>query len=216
MSVNFKDLRTSQDEAQRSVRDFVSTPQGIIEIYEPTVADIVDIIKIQRGESEESIPPEEVEIDGITVIKELFPLLTSLDLSELTDEEIQDTIENPSIHLLTVQQIVSQIVQEANKYYAQKVKTEIINAESTMAQVDLINTIPSIILNKSKFDGEANELYANVQKAEEELEKAIEEEKMIEKEIEAIKSKVVMEEIESDEGETEYEITKDEIEEVEE
>src|SRR5699024_4789559 len=128
-------------------------------------------------------------------------------------EEIQDTIENPSIHLLTVQQIVSQIVQEANKYYAQKVKTEIINAESTMAQVDLINTIPSIILNKSKFDGEANELYANVQKAEEELEKAIEEEKMIEKEIEAIKSKVVMEEIESDEGETEYEITKDEIEE---
>ncbi len=187
MSVNLKDLKASQDEANRKIRDFVSTPQGVIEVYEPTMSDIVDIIQIQRSENEnEDELAEEVEFEDLTVIKVLFPLLTNLDFSELPDEEIQEIIENPSIHLLTVQQIIAQIIQEANKYYAQKVKTEIINAESTMAQVDLINTIPSIVLSRSKLEGTSNELTDNVAEAERKLQEAIEKEKVVKDQIDEV------------------------------
>lgn len=215
MSVQLKDLKASQDEASRKIRDFVSTPQGVIEVYEPTMSDIVDILEIQRSENEDELS-DEVEFEDITVIKVLFPLLTNLDFYDLSDKEIKEIIESPSIHLLTVQQIIAQIIQEANKYYAQKVKTEIINAESTMAQVDLINTIPSIVLSRSKLEGTSNELTDNVAEAEKKLQEAIEKEKVVKEQIdEAVnqekdnsiqKTEDQQGELVSDEGEVDAEL----------
>jgi uncharacterized radical SAM superfamily Fe-S cluster-containing enzyme len=168
VAVKISDLKVSQSE--RQVREYLNTPQGAIEVYEPTLEDIQKIIDMQKAEDMEN---GVVLFDGVQVIRELFPMLTNIDLGDLTDEQLEEVIENPSIHLLTAQQFVAQIVAEANKLYAERVKTELMNAESTMAQMELISTIPTTIIENAKKEGKIGELVEKVEKASKELDEAI-------------------------------------------
>lgn len=172
MGINIKGMQVSNE---KQVREIINTPQGSIEIYEPNFETVKTIVDMQFGQqfgAETGV----ISFDGATVIKELFPLLTNIELNDLTDEELEDVINNPSIHLLIAQQIVAQIVAESNKLYAQRVKTELMTADSTMAQVELINSIPNIILDKAKRDGNVSDLMSKVESASKELEEAIEKE----------------------------------------
>lgn len=147
--------------SEKSVREVVNSPQGLIEVYEPTTDIVGEIIEIQKGTGEDGT----VTIDGFTVIKELFPLLTNLEMDDLTDEEIMEVVENPSIHFLMVQQAVAQIISEANKLYTERLKSELLNADSNMAVVELMNTLPSVIVKQAKENGEIGELAEKTQEA---------------------------------------------------
>ncbi|WP_151035690.1 hypothetical protein [Bacillus wiedmannii] len=167
---------TSLGVAERQVRELVRTPQGNIEVYEPTVDDIADIIDLQRDKGL-GMDGGKIAFDGVDVMKTLFPMLTNIDFGDISDEELGKIIENPSIHLLIAQQYVAQVVAEANKLYAQRVKTELMNTDSTLAQMELLNTIPSIIVENAKRDGKMAELMDKVVEVSDDLEKAIEKEK---------------------------------------
>jgi hypothetical protein len=169
LAIKIEGLKVSQE---RQVREMINTPSGTIEIYEPTLDDISEIIEMQRSQ-QFGADTGVVSFDGVTVIRELFPLLTNIDLGEISDEELSDIIENPTVHLLIAQQIVAQIVAEANLLYTQRVKTELMNSESTMAQVELLNVIPSLIIEKAKGDGKVAELVKKAEEAGKELEEAI-------------------------------------------
>lgn len=173
LAINIKGLGLSE---VRQIRELINTPQGTIEVYEPTLDEISKVVDLQRSQGFGS-DTGLVSFDGITVIRELFPLLTNIDLGDLSDEELDKIIANPSVHLLIAQQIVAQIVAESNKLYAERVKTELMNTESTMAQMELLGTIPSLIIEKAGKDGRVAELYEKVEEAGKELEKAIEREK---------------------------------------
>lgn len=170
LSINFKELTTAQE--GRQIREIISTPQGAIEVYEPTLDNISDIIDLQRSQ-DFGANGGVVSFDGITVVRTLFPLLTNIDMGDLTDEELEIVIDNPSIHLLIAQQIVAQIVAESNKLYAERVKTELMNTESTLAQVELMNTIPQMIVETAKRDGKVSELVEKVEQVGKELEDAL-------------------------------------------
>lgn len=180
---------TSLGVAERQVRELIRTPQGNIEVYEPTVDDIADIIDLQRDKGL-GMDDGKIAFDGIDVMKILFPLLTNIDFGDISDEELGKIIENPSIHLLIAQQYVAQVVAESNKLYAQRVKTELMNTDSTLSQMELLNTIPSIIVENAKRDGKMSELVGKVVEVSDELEKAIEKEKENEGLREEIEEKV--------------------------
>ncbi len=174
MSIHIQGLKVSK--VERQIRELISTPQGAIEIYEPTTEDIANIVDLQRDNQGFGEETGVVSFDGVTVIRELFPILTNINLGNLSDEELEDVINNPSVHLLIAQQYVAQIVTETNKLYAQRVKTEIMQAESTMAQVELMNAIPNMILDKAKRDGRVIELSEKVEEASKALKEAMESE----------------------------------------
>jgi hypothetical protein len=172
LGINIKGFALSE---QRQIRELVNTPQGTIEIYEPSIDDIAVIVDLQRNQdfgSETGV----VSFDGVTVIRELFPLLTNIDLTDSTDEELGKIIANPTVHLLIAQQIVAQIVAESNKFYAERLKTELMQTESKMAQMELLSTIPSLIIEQAGKDGKIADLVEAVEHAEKELSEAIERE----------------------------------------
>lgn len=173
--VNIKDLGIINTGENRQVRESISTPTGIIEVYEPTIEDITEIINLQK---EEDMKRGIVDFSGEDVIRNLFPLLTNIDFGDITDEELQEIIENPSVHLLTAQQIVAQIVTEANKLYFERMKTEIMNADSTMTQMELLAKLPQMIIDKAKENGEGKvyELAKKMEEVGKELDEALERE----------------------------------------
>ena len=178
MNISISNFKVGQK--NRTIRELITTPQGNIEVYEPRIEDIQAIIDLQR---EQNFGAETgvVRFDGAVVIRSLYPMLTNINLGELTDEELEEVIENPSIHLLIAQQVIAQIVAESNKLYAERVKTELMNAESSLAQAEIMNQLPQFIIEKAKGDGKIAELVQKVEEASEKLEEVIEKDKVDEK-----------------------------------
>ncbi|MCY7947014.1 hypothetical protein P8891_05965 [Bacillus atrophaeus] len=172
MGINIEGLKTQE----KQIRELINTPQGTIEVYEPNIDDIEKIIEIYRGNGF-NVEDDVATFDGVQVIKEFFPLLTNIEFGDITDEKVQDIVENPSVHFLIAQQVVAQIVAESIKLYSQRVKTELMKADSMMAQMELIEAIPSLIVEQAKKDGKVSDLLDNVLKVEEELKDAIDREK---------------------------------------
>src|SRR5699024_2112803 len=110
------------------------------------------------------------------VVKELFPILTNIDMTDMEDDEIEKAIENPSIHLMIANQEVAQIIIECNTLFMQRVKSELLHAESELASLELLNTIPATIISRSNRDGENGELMKQVEEASVALEKALQKE----------------------------------------
>lgn len=153
--IKLDSLQVAQ-EGIRKVREYVNSPQGSIEVYEPTLVDANAIIDLQNAKGM-NLENDKIIFDGMTMMKEVFPILTNIDVSGMSDEEINKTIDSPSIHLLIAQNIVAQIISEINKLYAENMKAEIISADSILAQSELINSIPSILLQHSNYNPKVKE-----------------------------------------------------------
>jgi hypothetical protein len=167
MGVNFKDL--GLNDTERTVREAFATPDGVIEIYEPSAHEIDQIINLQ---SDKNIIDNNgfASFDGLEVIKHIFPLLTNIDMSGLSEEEIEKVIENPKIHLIIAQNYVVQIINEINKAVSLKMKTNLLNSDNLMDQVDLINQLPEAIVALAKQSGgEGEELAGKVERLVEEI-----------------------------------------------
>jgi len=154
LAVYISGLTTPKD--QRKVREYINTPQGAIEIYEPTLDDVNAIIDIQRGTGFD-FNSSFVEFDENVLLTQIFPLLTNIEIEDLSAEELQKIIDNPSIHLMIAQNIIAQIISEANKLYAENLKAELASAETALAQSDLVNSIPHIINEHAKRDDSIRE-----------------------------------------------------------
>lgn len=138
--VKFKDLKAP---TERIVREVVKAPYGEVRVFEPNIEEFNDILDIQREDGVRN--GQVVDFDGETVIRKLFPLLTDLEMGEITDEEINDIIENPSIHFLTIQNIISQIVAEVNSMFMQRIKAELLQASTLVDQASIMSSIPTIM-----------------------------------------------------------------------
>ncbi|PEF30294.1 hypothetical protein CON39_11500 [Bacillus thuringiensis] len=172
MTIKLSELHVPQGE-ERKIREYVKSPQGMIEIYEPTVKDADAILDLQRGENPNFANSETLRLSGKTVLKALFPMLTNISVEGMSDEELDNAIENPSIHFLLAQKYVSQIVSEVNKLYTEHIKDEIAKADSLISQTELIDSIPSMILEQAKRDPELADIANKVLNSREELEKRV-------------------------------------------
>lgn len=119
--VKLKSLKN--DPNSRTVRAIVDSPFGQIRVFEPTTEDIDAIINLQdiiTAFNEESGEVEEneegiLDISELTVVQELFPRLTDLEIDYMSDEEIQDVISHPNLALAQVKLIIAGIISDVYK-----------------------------------------------------------------------------------------------------
>lgn len=119
--VLFKNMKNDPD--NRSVRQIIEAPTGIIKVFEPSQDDVKKMMKLQdllvsmnqdvEGSENEG---QVLEVSGLTIIRELIPMLTDIEFDEdMSDEEIEDIIENPNMALMEVSQVLSSIVTSVYK-----------------------------------------------------------------------------------------------------
>lgn len=119
--VLFKNMKSDPD--NRSVRQIIEAPTGIIKVFEPSQDDVKKMMKLQdllvsmnqdvEGSENEG---QVLEVSGLTIIRELIPMLTDIEFDEdMSDEEIEDIIENPNMALMEVSQVLSSIVTSVYK-----------------------------------------------------------------------------------------------------
>ncbi|MFJ8247284.1 hypothetical protein [Peribacillus asahii] len=159
----------------KKVREYINTPQGSIEVYEPTLEMANEVLNIQK-ENGFDFASEIVEFDAVTLLTKVFPLLTNVETGDLSEEELEGIIANPSIHLLIAQNIVAQIISEINKLYAERLKAELASTETVLAQSDLLSTIPSIINEHAKRNPEVAKNLKEIEAKQAEIESIIEQE----------------------------------------
>lgn len=150
--VKLKDLKAPKE---RYIREVITTPNGAIRVFEPHLDDIEAVLDIQNTDGDKG--KDFVEFPDEVVIRKLFPLLTDLDMSDISDEELKDILENPSIYLLQVQNIVSQIVTEINSMFMQRLKSELLQANAIVDQASLVQSIPQIVSKEARRLGKDKE-----------------------------------------------------------
>lgn len=153
MSVNISKLGLGNQEVSRKVRERINTPDGAINVFEPSLQDLEMILEIQRKNGFD-LQSDIVEFDESTMVKEIFPLLTDIDFEGMSQEELDAVLANPTVHLLIAQNIIAQIISEANKLFAHRIKADLANADSVLTQVELINSIPALIEETAKRNPE--------------------------------------------------------------
>lgn len=120
-------LKLKNDPENRNIRDVVMSGGETIRVFEPSADDVAKIIEMQ----EKWMEGDELVINGSDIVRVLFKLLTDIEgLDELTDEEIQDVAENPSLAFIQVQDHVETIVSEV-------FKTVVLSARKRLLETDL-------------------------------------------------------------------------------
>ena len=112
MAVHFRKLKNDQE--NRSVRAVIMNGSEHINVYEPSLKDVKDIIDAQEG----WVSVEDgVNISDEDVLKKLIPMLTDIEgMEDMTDEEIMDVANNPSVSFLSVQSEIQSIIIEIYRH----------------------------------------------------------------------------------------------------
>lgn len=112
MAVHFRKLKNDQE--NRSVRAVIMNGSEHINVYEPSLKDVRAIIDAQEG----WVSVEDgVNISDEDVLKKLIPMLTDIEgMEDMTDEEILDVANNPSVSFLSVQSEIQSIIIEIYRH----------------------------------------------------------------------------------------------------
>ncbi|KRL07932.1 hypothetical protein [Liquorilactobacillus hordei] len=112
--VEFASLKS--DPNKRTIKAVIKSPTGDITVYEPSKKEVDVIMSLQefiislnkdnKGKEDEN----RLDISGATVMKEIVPLLTDIDMNDLSEEEIREVIEYPSLAMMELNQVLAQIV----------------------------------------------------------------------------------------------------------
>lgn len=150
--VKFKNLKN--DPNNRTVRATVDSPYGQIKVFEPTTEDVEEIINLQdiisafNEDSNEEEIREDLEqvldISAVTVVKDLFPRLTDIEVDYMSDEEVQDIISHPNLALTQVKLIISGIISDIYKMMilsmGNRLKDMDLSNQSLKVQEKVMNT----------------------------------------------------------------------------
>jgi len=153
--VQFRSLYN--DPNNRQILDIVDTPTGQVTIFEPSVEDINAIMQLKDmvdAFNQTSEGDNQLDITGATILKELIPRLTDLEMApDMSDEEVAKIIAHPTKELEKITTILAGVVTDVyalmilnfrNNMTLQKIVSE------TEAVSD--STLAMYIANQSKTD----------------------------------------------------------------
>lgn len=168
MTVKISKLKNKAE--KRNIREVVSVNGDIINIFEPTEEDVRQIMEYQ----EKYLQGDDFEITGAELIKVFFKLLTDIDgIDDLTDEEINDIVENPSVAFLMVQSVIEGIILDVFRYIVSNARNEVVmadfSAQAEIAQTDLLESV--LKYTADKYD--ASELLEDIKKKTDKLQTAV-------------------------------------------
>lgn len=174
--MKLEDLKNTAED--RKIRDVVMSAGSSINVYEPTIEDIDEIIDLQK----KWVENDDMQIAGIEVIKVLFPMLTDMDgIDDMTDEEISDVVNNPTNALLQIQYHIETIITEVYKTALLKTRKEILDTDLSVESYKVGEETISrtIALSAKNNNTTEKEIIKKIEKANDEYETALKEEKVI-------------------------------------
>lgn len=102
------------DPNNRQILEVINTPTGAVTIFEPSKDDVNKIMQLKEmvdAFNQENADENLLDINGATILKELIPLLTDLEIDpDMTDEEMAQIIENPTVELSLITSVLSSVV----------------------------------------------------------------------------------------------------------
>lgn len=160
--VQFKDLANKIGE--REVREVIFAKGETIKVFEPDKEDIKKIFDLQE-KFIDTENPERLQLTGGDVV-ELFSILTDIEgLDDLTNEEVQMVVDNPSLALLQAQHVIEGIVTEVYKMVILSVKNQILETDLNLETAKTSNEVMERTLGLAQREGVSKEYAEKVEKA---------------------------------------------------
>lgn len=159
----------------RKIRDVVMSSGSTVNIFEPTLEEIDEILKLQ----DEWVSDEGMNISGADVVKVLFPMLTDLEgIDEMTESDIQEVIDNPSNAFIQIQYHIETIITEVYKTAILKARKEILEKDLEVENYKVSEEVFDRTLSLAAKNNGTKEVFDKLQEAEEEFKQAEEAEKI--------------------------------------
>ena len=159
----------------RKIRDVVMSSGSTVNIFEPTLEEIDEILKLQ----DEWVSDEGMNISGADVVKVLFPMLTDLEgIDEMTESDIQEVIDNPSNAFIQIQYHIETIITEVYKTAILKARKEILEKDLEVENYKVSEEVFDRTLSLAAKNNGTKEVFDKLQNAEEEFKQAEEAEKI--------------------------------------
>ena len=159
----------------RKIRDVVMSSGSTVNIFEPTLEEIDEILKLQ----DEWVSDEGMNISGVDVVKVLFPMLTDLEgIDEMTESDIQEVIDNPSNAFIQIQYHIETIITEVYKTAILKARKEILEKDLEVENYKVSEEVFDRTLSLAAKNNGTKEVFDKLQEAEEEFKQAEEAEKI--------------------------------------
>ena len=159
----------------RKIRDVVMSSGSTVNIFEPTLEEIDEILKLQ----DEWVSDEGMNISGADVVKVLFPMLTDLEgIDEMTESDIQEVIDNPSNAFIQIQYHIETIITEVYKTAILKARKEILEKDLEVENYKVSEEVFDRTLSLAAKNNGTKEVFDKLQEAEEEFKQAEETEKI--------------------------------------
>ena len=159
----------------RKIRDVVMSSGSTVNIFEPTLEEIDEILKLQ----DEWVSDEGMNISGADVVKVLFPMLTDLEgIDEMTESDVQEVIDNPSNAFVQIQYHIETIITEVYKTAILKARKEILEKDLEVENYKVSEEVFDRTLSLAAKNNGTKEVFDKLQEAEEEFKQAEEKEKI--------------------------------------
>ena len=159
----------------RKIRDVVMSSGSTVNIFEPTLEEIDEILKLQ----DEWVSDEGMSISGADVVKILFPMLTDLEgIDEMTESDVQEVIDNPSNAFIQIQYHIETIITEVYKTAILKARKEILEKDLEVENYKVSEEVFDRTLSLAAKNNGTKEVFDKLQEAEEEFKQAEENEKI--------------------------------------
>ena len=159
----------------RKIRDVVMSSGSTVNIFEPTLEEIDEILKLQ----DEWVSDEGMDISGADVVKILFPMLTDLEgIDEMTESDVQEVIDNPSNAFIQIQYHIETIITEVYKTAILKARKEILEKDLEVENYKVSEEVFDRTLSLAAKNNGTKEVFDKLQEAEEAFKQAEENEKI--------------------------------------
>ena len=159
----------------RKIRDVVMSSGSTVNIFEPTLEEIDEILNLQ----DEWVSDEGMSISGADVVKVLFPMLTDLEgIDEMTESDVQEVIDNPSNAFIQIQYHIETIITEVYKTAILKARKEILEKDLEVENYKVSEEVFDRTLSLAAKNNGTKEVFDKLQEAEEEFKQAEEKEKI--------------------------------------
>ena len=159
----------------RKIRDVVMSSGSTVNIFEPTLEEIDEILILQ----DEWVSDEGMNISGADVVKVLFPMLTDLEgIDEMAESDIQEVIDNPSNAFIQIQYHIETIITEVYKTAILKARKEILEKDLEVENYKVSEEVFDRTLSLAAKNNGTKEVFDKLQEAEEEFKQAEENEKI--------------------------------------
>ena len=159
----------------RKIRDVVMSSGSTVNIFEPTLEEIDEILILQ----DEWVSDEGMNISGADVVKVLFPMLTDLEgINEMTESDVQEVIDNPSNAFIQIQYHIETIITEVYKTAILKARKEILEKDLEVENYKVSEEVFDRTLSLAAKNNGTKEVFDKLQEAEEEFKQAEENEKI--------------------------------------